>query len=186
MSIARRPSVLALLGAVGAAALLGAVVAPLAAGSLERSREERTQRDARNVAHAFTRYHADTGRWPCNWAGRQNLHEELADYACLYSNTERLRGWNGPYLEIGVPLEGRTVTARRSDAGGFEGVADAWGNPFHVVFRKPNASRSDEAGGVILLLSSGPDRRLRTPVRDAVSGKSALDDIVLVVARPVD
>ena len=166
-------------------ALLATALVPLAVTQIQVGRAGRTQREARNVAMAFLQYYADTGRWPCNWTGAQAIDEPLEEYACLYSNTDQLRNWNGPYLNKGVKLQRRMVVAQKNDAGSYEGLLDAWGNPFRVVLRTPDPNRPGEVGGAILLLSSGPDLKLGTSVEQAVAEQPAADDIVRVVTRRV-
>jgi hypothetical protein len=55
-----------------------------------------------------------------------------------------------------------------------------------VILRKASSNRAGEAGGVILLLSSGPDLEIATSVDDAVAEKPAADDMVYIVTRKVN
>jgi len=166
--------------------LLSAALVPLVVTQVQKGRVGRTQSESRNVSLAFLQYHSDTGQWPCSWVGATNLNEPLADYSCLYSNTSNLKNWNGPYLNKGVKVGNSMRMAARKADGSFEGIADAWGNPFQVILRKASSNRAGEAGGVILLLSSGPDLEITTSVDDAVAEKPTADDMVYIVTRKVN
>jgi type II secretory pathway pseudopilin PulG len=174
------------LAALGILALLGVALVPLLATQAEESRAGRTQNDARAVALAFVRYHSDTGRWPCNWSMSAHVDEPLVDYGCLYTNTVRLSGWSGPYLQKGVEHETGMVVARLHELGHTEGLCDAWGNAFQVIFRSPNAEHPTEASGVIVLISPGRDHEIDTSLPAAVAEDPADDDLVTVVTRKVD
>ena len=76
--------------------------------------------------------------------------------------------------------------ARRRPDGSLDGIADAWGNPFEVIFRSPDPTRAGEASGVILLLSAGPDLRIGTSADDAVAERPTFDDTIHIVTRKVE
>jgi type II secretory pathway pseudopilin PulG len=174
------------LAALGILVLLGVALVPLLATQAEESRAGRTQNDARAVALAFVRYHTDTGRWPCNWSMATQLDEPLTDYGCLYSNIASLPGWNGPYLQKGVERATGMVVAQLHEPGNTEGLGDAWGNAFQVIFRSPNAEHPGETSGVILLISPGRDHEIDTTLPAAVADEAADDDLITIVTRKVD
>jgi prepilin-type N-terminal cleavage/methylation domain-containing protein len=188
MNAPRRSSGFTLIEILVAAAilvLLSAALVPLLLTQAQKSRVGRTEGEVHAVAMAFRGYYADTGRWPCNWSTTTPIDEPLLEYACMYSNTQHLDGWNGPYLNKGVTVGEATRVSAPSTDGGYEGIVDAWGNPFEVVFRPADATRPGEAGGLILLLSPGPDRKLETSTAAAVLDAPTGDDLIQIVTRKV-
>jgi hypothetical protein len=107
------------------------------------------------VAEVFLRYHDETGLWPCAWTGKTSSITLLASFQCL-----QRRGLGGK-------------------------VVDEWDSLLRVVYQAPDAEIEGAEGGVIALISPGPDGKVNTRLSRAIHGKPEGDDRVHVVTRDI-
>ncbi|MEZ4650348.1 MAG: hypothetical protein R3E97_16490 [Candidatus Eisenbacteria bacterium] len=146
-----------------------------------RAPADRTESDMATVAVAFQRYRHDTGCWPESYRGETDRRVTFRNFPSLYENVDSLEGWNGPYLEHGVEVDGtRTVATQQEER--WRGMVDAWGRPYRVLYFAPRHAGDP---GSIVLLSSGPNLRYETSDENARALKPVRDDLVTVIASDV-
>lgn len=166
---------------VAVIAILGGILTPLVMKELAKSKVSRASADMNAISIAFTQYYADTSYWPEQYTGAASMTDDFEDYQCLYIDTVSLPGWDGPYMQRGVPGTSGQQAALQT-AGVWDGVIDPWGKPFRIVCLAPNDSLP---GGGIAVVSGGSDGTVDTADTDAVQGNKTDDDLVTVVTRRV-
>lgn len=97
-------TLLELMVVVAIIAGLAALVGPRYFNQLSKSERQLAKAQIESLARALDAYRLDTGSYPTSADG----------LAALMASPGSARGWNGPYLQKGVPL-------------------DPWGEPFHYV-----------------------------------------------------
>ena len=145
-----------------------------------------TESDMASIAVAFHRYRYDTGYWPEQYSGEADRRVTFRNFPSLYENVRSLDGWNGPYLEHGVDVDGTRTVATQTDER-WHGVVDAWGRPYRLAYFAPRGSVEDDPvdQGSIALISSGPNMRFETSDENARAGRPVRDDLVVIVASSV-
>jgi type II secretory pathway pseudopilin PulG len=167
-------------------AILAVAFSPLVVRYVEDTRRETTTADMADLARAYVRYHADTGRWPCAWDGTRTTQTALTGQQCFHRPEPGLAGWDGPYLERGIERSGNLhiAVAPRGESPG-EGLVDGWGQPFTVIYQAPTPHLAGADGGVIAIVSGGPDGQVDTSRRRVIGGAPDADDLVHVITRRV-
>ena len=159
--------------------LLAGVVVPIVSHHVGEARTTRAQADMKIVSDAFHRYLSHTGAWPTSESGRG---EELVGFACLYQNTGSRKGWNGPYMSLGVRAGSSWAIATPADGSGpAAGLVDPWGRTYRL-YRFPAGDAMGDGGGMVLL-SAGENGTVDTPREQIAEGAAGGDDVVFVVAR---
>jgi len=159
--------------------LLAGVVVPIVSHHVTEARTSRAQADMKIVSDAFHRYLAHTGAWPASESGRG---EELVGFACLYQNTSGKKGWNGPYMSLGVRTGNAWSIATPADSlAPAAGLVDPWGRTYRL-YRFPAGDAMGDGGGLVLV-SAGENGRVDSSRAEIADGRSAGDDVLFVVAR---
>jgi hypothetical protein len=121
---------------VALAALIVALLAPLAMDMLPMEREPEARPvpvdgpdPIEKVVDAFVRYRKRSGDWPCGWTGTSSSATSFVGFRCL---------------------------------GDVSDLRDRWGRPFRVVFQAPTRRIPGAVDGAIALISAGPDGELQT------------------------
>ena len=166
---------------VGILAVLAGILTPLVIQEVGKSKVSRVKSDMGAISTAFNQYYLDTSFWPSKWTGKTNTKEALLKYTCLYSNSENLSGWDGPYMERGVRSGSDMIVAVESN-GDYRGVIDAWGLPYQVHYGK-KGSGNGGPGGAIAICSGGPDGVISTGIKRILMGDPKNDDIIVVITR---
>ncbi|MBU1702393.1 MAG: type II secretion system protein GspG [Candidatus Eisenbacteria bacterium] len=169
---------------VGILAVLAGILTPLVIQEVGKSKVSRAKSDMEAISTAFNQYYMDTTFWPSKWTGSSNDEQDLVAFSCLYSNTEGLNTWDGPYMERGVQSGSDMVVALASN-GVYRGVVDPWGLPYKVYYGKKGTNRGGP-GGAIAIISGGPDGVIDTAAQRLLQGDPKKDDIIAVVTRKVN
>jgi hypothetical protein len=140
---------------LGLLLVAGSALLVLRLGYVETAEIEESEALLAEVAATFRVHREETGSWPCGWSGDSSSATRLDSFACL------------------------------ADRGLAGAVVDRWGRPLRVVYQSPTPRLIGASGGVIALVSSGPNGELETRDSQALEGRSAGDDRVEVVTREV-
>lgn len=159
--------------------ILAGFLSPTVMKQIQRSKVAKVKTEAEALATAFSDYFADTGQWP-NWDGVTNQTVDLVDYRVFYTNANNIAGWDGPYLDKGVTVNGVMMVAQSGTPN--TGNVDAWGNLYRVVYGRPGTARGGPRG-TIGIVSGGPNRVINTSDQNVLRGAATQDDIVKVITR---
>ena len=166
---------------VAVIAILGGILTPMVLKEIGKSKITRAGADMEAVSIAFTQYYADTGYWPEKYNGSKNAKTTFRNFASLYTNTKKLPGWDGPYIEKSAIKGGKQLVANKV-SGVWEGLVDPWGKPFQIIYGKVGGAT---ASGGIALISAGPNGKYDTSSTNALKGIVSGDDVTEVLTSRV-
>jgi prepilin-type N-terminal cleavage/methylation domain-containing protein len=159
--------------------ILAGFLSPTVMKQIQRSKSAKVKAEIEAISTAFSDYFTDTGQWP-NWDGVTNQTVDLVDYRTLYTNAGNTAGWDGPYLDKGVTVNGVLWVAQGGTPN--TGNVDAWGNLYRVVYARAGTGRGGPRG-TIAVVSGGPNRVINTSDQNVLRGQPSQDDIVKVITR---
>jgi type II secretory pathway pseudopilin PulG len=165
-------------------AILAGVLTPMVIKEVGKSKTSRVKNDMDAIATAFLQYYTDTSYWPEKWSGESSTKKDFVGYDCLYTNSKKLGGWDGPYLERGVLSGSKQVVAKKS-GGTYIGIVDPWDRPFKIYYGKKGSSAAGP-GGAIAVVCSGPNGKFETNYQNAFAGVAQGDDLVRVITKRVN
>ncbi len=168
---------------VAVLAILAGIVTPLVVREVAKSKISRVKTDMEAISTAFNQYYVDTSYWPERFDGAASSNTSFTSFRSLYTNSQNLTGWDGPYLERGV-LNGANMQVAKGSGNNRTGLIDPWKQPFRIVYGALGAAGAGAAGG-ISVVSGGPNRTITTTDTNALMGEAADDDIVRVITRRV-
>ena len=149
-------------------ALIMGIVGPRVLNYLTESKAKAAKIQIESFSSALDLYFLDLGRYPTSNEGLSAL-----------TRSNNQAGWNGPYLNKGVMVNGNmTVSVPAANGTPGTGLLDPWGNPYYVYTFANNYSAT--AGGVVLL-SRGPNGAANTTVANVFANTPAQDDLIQVV-----
>lgn len=175
-------SLIELVAAVAILVILAGVLIPAVGNQMSKARNARVSADIDTVAKAFNAYYIDTGIWPSNgvFNPNQNVSQELIQLPCLYNNVFNLKGWSGPYLNVGYKIDNSTMYVAIAGSGDGGGLRDPWGNNYMLYYVSKNSANGN---GAIMIFSKGPNGTMNTSTTNIRSGLATSDDLVGVVTR---
>ncbi len=166
--------------------VLAGVLVPSVGNYLDKGKKAQAAADMREVANTFNEYKLDTSNWPSNSKNAYTLatnmktsNFDLINFPCLYKNTYKKPGWDGPYLNKGI-MKGKSMTIAQKGTKGQPGtgLCDAWGNAYKV-YTYANGYKGTTGG--IVLVSMGPNGKIDTSSANIFNAKAANDDVVQLV-----
>jgi general secretion pathway protein G len=166
--------------------VLAGILIPSVNSYLDKGNTSKAHADLREIANVFNRYKVDTGFWPTNddKTTIKTANEEFTGYAGLFTDTASRNGWDGPYLNTGVMVDGAmNVATYDSDAGTGEGMLDPWGHAYRVYFY---ADGTNDTAGAIVLASAGKDGKYNSSKDDIFEARASEDDVLQLVTYNVN
>lgn len=159
--------------------VLAGVLVPSVSNYLEKSNRGKASAEMKEVANLFAKYKADTFRWP---TPKDKLpittgNHAFSTYYGLYRNTTRKAGWDGPYLNRGIVVNGKMRVSAKRD-GAYKGFVDPWERQYRVFTYSKGYQGSS---GGIMLVSYGYDGKLSSSPSAIFADDAQGDDMIQLI-----
>ncbi|MFT7461721.1 MAG: Tfp pilus assembly protein PilE [Pseudohongiellaceae bacterium] len=163
---------------------LAGVLIPSMNTYLNKNHRSLAKEQMDKVAEVFSRYKADTRDWPTPYDQLpiKTGNHRFSTYFGFYRNTTKSAGWDGPYFDEGVVVNGK-MRVSNFDKGTYEGMIDPWGRQYRVFTYRHGYSGT--LGG-IMLVSYGFDGKLSTNASSVFAGDAMGDDLVQLITYSLD
>ena len=160
-------------------AILAGFLTPTVIKQDQNSKISKATAEIDAIVTAFNDYFTDTGSWPA-YDGKKSGAVDFMDYRVFYTNSDKMSGWDGPYLNQSVAVKGVQQVALKGTPN--QGIVDSWGQLYQVMTAIPG-SKEGGTRGALAVVSGGPNKKIETNLADAMAGTSTGDDIVRFITR---
>jgi prepilin-type N-terminal cleavage/methylation domain-containing protein len=165
--------------------VLAGILIPSVNMYIDKGNSSKASADLRELANVMNKYKVDNGIWatPTDASYIPSTNYYLTGYPCFFNNTAGRPGWDGPYLNEGVMVDGvMHVASWDAVAKTGEGLVDPWGNRYRVY---TFANNYNSTTGAIVLSSAGQNGVFNTSTANLFAVKATSDDILQLVTYNV-
>lgn len=166
--------------------VLAGILIPSVNSYIEKGNVSKARADLREVANVFNKYKVDTGIWPTadDATTVKTAKVDLSGYPCFYRNSANRTGWDGPYLNEGVMVDGKmNIASWDSEAASGAGMLDPWGQLYLVYSYKDG---TNDTTGALVLISAGKNGKVETKTDDIFDVNATGDDVLQLVTYNVN
>ena len=161
-------------------AILAGFLTPTVIKQVQKSKISKVSSDMDAIVTSFNDYFVDTAEWP-DYSGKTG-NVDFEKFSCLYSNTKKLTGWDGPYLNESTDVKGTQQVANKGTPN--TGIVDAWGQLYQIVTAIPGSTEGGTRGAMAVI-GGGPNKKIETSTADAIKGTPTGDDMLRTITKMI-